>query len=276
VAERDTLAPWTPLLAALALHDTAVAGALTDALVSDTSFSVGLRAGLLLADARRLSISSPAGVAARLAQVLALTPPAAVTAEAQYVGLTARLARMDSLSELVAEVGEASDPDGVAGPFAARLNLLNVQMRRVLLITDSTPAGSPGGDLRSFIAAEVLRDSLLAPRLAARQFGRVSTDWPDSPFAPKAMLAQMALDTLVADSLSGMLAARYGESPYVLLAQGGEAPMLAQLEDSLRRFSQSYRPDRARTAPAPAPRPRPPGRPTPTPQPTAPRTPVDQ
>jgi hypothetical protein len=86
----------------------------------------------------------------------------------------------------------------------------------------------------------------------------------------------MALDTLVADSLSGMLAARYGESPYVLLAQGGEAPMLAQLEDSLRRFSQSYRPDRARTAPAPAPRPRPPGRPTPTPQPTAPRTPVDQ
>ena len=274
LAERDTLVPWDALLAGLAQNDPPVAAELLGSIARADSLPAGFRARLLLADARRLTASDPAAAEARLSEVEALGRGSPIVWESRYVGAAARIARMDSLPQLAIELETIADEEGASGQFAARTAMLGTFARRVLLISDSAPPGSPAGDLRLFVAAELIRDSLLAPRLAARQFSRVAADWPDSPFAPKALLARIALDTIAADSLREMLATRYAGSPYVLLVQGGEAPAFRELEDSLRRFTLSFRPEGPR--PAPAGRPRRPSRPTPSPQPAAPRTPVDQ
>lgn len=278
LAERDTLVPWDSLVAGIARHDPPSGAALLESITRTTVFPAALRARLLLADARRLAETDPAAADARLAEVGVVGRGSPLVAEARYVGTAARLARMDSLPELRLELERSDDEDGLSGPFAARTAVLGNLARLVLLISDSTPVGSRGGDLRLFVAAELLRDSLRAPHLAAQQFGRVSAEWPESPFAPKALLAQIALDTVLADSLRQTLLTRYAESPYVVLVQGGEAPAFRELEDSLRRFATSYRPERPRPGATPAgpPRPRPPARPTPSTEPAAPRTPVDQ
>ncbi len=274
LARPDTLVPWDSLLAGLARHDPPAAADLIASLARADSMPAGFRARLLLADARRLAAYDLPAAAARLSQVEVLGQGLPIVSEARYVGLVARLARMDSLPQLAAEFDTEADEDAASGPFFARAALLGTIARRVLLITDSSPAGSPSGDLRLFVAAELIRDSLLAPRLAARQFGRLATDWPDSPFAPKALLARIALDTVLADSLRETLATRYAGSPYLLQVEGGEPPAFRALEDSLRRFMLTFRLDGPR--PTPGGRPRPPSRPTPSPQPATPKTPVDQ
>ncbi|MDZ4863505.1 MAG: hypothetical protein SGJ01_08680 [Gemmatimonadota bacterium] len=274
LAQRDTLVPWDSLLAGLARHDPPAAADLVESIARADSMPAGFRARLLLADARRLAQSDPAAAEARLRQVEVLGQGLPIVSEARYVGLVARLARMDSLPQLAAEFEAVADEDAASGPFFARTAMLGSIARRALLITDSSPAGSPAGDLRLFVAAELIRDSLLAPRLAARQFGRLATDWPDSPFAPKALLARIALDTVLADSLREVLATQYAGSPYLLQVQGGDPPAFRALEDSLRRFVLSFRLEGPR--PTPVGRPRPPSRPTPSPQPATPKTPVDQ
>jgi hypothetical protein len=112
------------------------------------------------------------------------------------------------------------------------------------------PAGSPRGDLRLFIAAEMARDSLAADRFAARQFHRLVDEWPGSPFAPKAMLALILLEPDRSDSLRSALLDRYPGSPYVAMIEGGASPEYEVLEDSLRRFATGFRPE-GRRAPTP-------------------------
>ncbi len=274
LAQHDTLVPWDSLLAGLARHDPPAAAGLIESIAGAESIPAALRARLVLADARRLAASDPAAAAVRLSQVEVLGQGTPIVAEAGYVALLARLALIDSLPQLAAAFENLTDVDASSGPFLARAALLGDIARRAMLIADSSPAGSPAGDLRLFVAAELMRDSLLAPRLAARQFGRVATDWPDSPFAPKALLAWIALDSVLADSLRETLATRYAGSPYLLQVQGGEPPEFRALEDSLRRFVLTFRLDGPR--PSPGGRPRPPSRPTPSPQPATPKTPVDQ
>ena len=50
-------------------------------------------------------------------------------------------------------------------------------------------AALPQGDLRLFLGAEEAHEILHAPPLAANLFRQLATQWPDSPYAPKALLA---------------------------------------------------------------------------------------
>jgi hypothetical protein len=101
---------------------------------------------------------------------------------------------------------------------------------------DSITAGTPQGDLRLFLVAEAARDSLGAAPLAASLFRKVAEEWPDSPYAPKALLAAEVLVPATPDLLS-LLDARYPSSPYVARLRGEDVPELLALEDSLGAFA---------------------------------------
>ena len=126
-------------------------------------------------------------------------------------------------------VGEAIGGIGEAG--ALRTTLV-----RIRNASDSSAARVPTADLRLFLAAELARDTVGAPVLATSLFRRVVDDWPDSPYAPKALLAVVMLDPAWADSARALLAAQYAASPYVAYVQGNPLPEYQALEDSLKAF----------------------------------------
>jgi hypothetical protein len=267
LAERDTVAPWDSLLSLVAERDPEAAERLTDRIAGAQNMPPALRARLLVLDAQRSSESNPARSAQRLQQADSLGEGSPIQAEARLEQTRIMLTRVATLDELLQALArlDASAEDG------ARLDGGQAQLeftaRRVVTYADSIPAGAPFGDLRLFVAGEIARDSLNAPALAASQFKRVASDWPDSPFAPKAMLALILLDPARADSLREALLARYPDNPYVALAQGGDSPGYEVLEDSLRRFGATFRPGGRPVRAAPARR-------QPTQQPATPREPA--
>jgi hypothetical protein len=251
LASRDTLVPWDSLVAAAARHDREGASHLTDRIVADSTLRLPLRCRLLVADAIRWREDDLARSDARLDQMEQLAGGNLQAADSRLEALRLRvriLETLPALNEWIARVEGIGEGTGQVGPQAARLA---GAARQVVLAADSVPAGAPSGDLRLFLAAELARDSLDAPRIATRQFQRVVTDWPQSPFTPKAILALMLLEPGQADSLRDVLRASYGGSPYVALIESGASPEYEALEDSLRRFAGSFRPEGRRPAAAP-------------------------
>jgi hypothetical protein len=238
----DSLAPYDSLHAGLVRHDTAAATRFVD-LIAASALPVGLRAALLLQDARRLLTSDTAAADRRLTEAQSVGRGTPREGEALLLAATTRIARTDSAGALLEEAARLDDMAEGKGRASPRAVELAVLARRVVLTADSTPAGTPSGDLRLFIAGELARDSLLAPRFAARQFRRIAAEWPTSEYAPKALLALIVLEPEIADSLRERIRAQYSNSPYVLLASGGDAPGYAVLEDSLRRFTDAFRPE---------------------------------
>jgi hypothetical protein len=127
-------------------------------------------------------------------------------------------------------VGEGGGAVGDAGQLHATLV-------RIHDASDSSSARAATADLRLFLAAELARDTLEAPLLAASLFRRVADDWPDSPYTPKALLAVGMLVPAWADSARDLLATRYAASPYVAYVQGNALPEYKALEDSLQAFA---------------------------------------
>ena len=270
VLEGDTLAPYDSVYAGLGRRDSAAAARFVDRLSAYTTLPKGLRAQLLLQEARHLLDSDSAAADRRLTEAEAVARGTPLQAEVLLEASAARISRTESDSALRTEADRLDD----VGEATGKSNLGAAQMaalaRRVVLSADSTPAGSPRGDLRLFLAGELARDSLGAPRYAARQFRRIIAEWPGSDYAPKAILALILLDPAATDSLQQLARVHYSPSPYVLLASGEEAPAYEALEDSLRRFTESFRPEGRRPAPRPG---RPAARPA---QPTTPRNPTEQ
>jgi hypothetical protein len=107
----------------------------------------------------------------------------------------------------------------------------------VLTAADSAAAGGSLADLQLFLAAETARDSLAAPALAVSLFRTIIERLPDSPYAPKAILAGHALDPAWGESVLPLLEERYAASPYVALVRGEEPYGYRELEDSLQIFA---------------------------------------
>ncbi len=84
-----------------------------------------------------------------------------------------------------------------------------------------------------FRRAEVARDSLQATTLAARLFLDVAARDPASLYAPKALIAALALLPDRRDSIVAVLDSRYGESPYTRAFRGEASLAYAAAEDSL-------------------------------------------
>lgn len=265
---RDSLAPWSELLAGFAGHDPDMASRLAGEIGADSTLPAPLRSRLLLADAVRLVPVDTGRAEARFAAALALEVPGPIRSEIHFEQAVARVRRAATAADLDVAVAPARDLDDLQGPFAPRLIQLAAGARRVIATADSVTGTTPHGDLRLFLAGELARDTLGAHRFARQQFARIAEEWPESPFAPKALMALSALEPAATDSLLELLRSRYLASPYVRFGLGEEAPELAVLEDSLRRFVGTFNPEGGRRA---APRPT-----RPAPQPTAPREPVNR
>jgi hypothetical protein len=160
---------------------------------------------------------------------------AAGRARLQLIRLELRaVTEATELSPLVAALEAMA---GKNPAVAADLTQLSATTRGVVAAVDSSLPGSPQGDLRLFLAAEAARDSLQAPRLAEGIFLRIVNEWPDSPYAPKAVLAAQQLNPSWADSARVLLESRYFYSPYLSMIRGEEGAAYRQLEDSLGAFA---------------------------------------
>ena len=237
LAVNDSVRRWDSLIGVVGLANPLIASALVDRLGERGSSVPGLQARRLLEDADRLERTDTARAASRLRQAVAVGGHTESAREAEL-----RLHRMETRRAVVpadlARVGDTLQrlaPEG--GAAAQEALFLAATIASVRAAADSSDPGSPQGDLRLFLAAETARDTLLAPALAAGLFRRLVETWPDSPYAPKALLAGRQLDPAWGDQVAGLLDERYAASPYLAFVRGEEPPAYRELEDSLQTFA---------------------------------------
>lgn len=270
IAAGDTAVLWDSAVVGLARTDPAAASLLLDRILPIGNSPPERQAQRLLDDASRLAAVDSVRMRARLAQAAEVGRQTGSGARARLELIRARLAAADELADLdSASLALGTEAD--ASPLAAELATLHAVVTRVRA-ADTLNALTPQGDLRLFLAAEAARDSLHARLLAAELFRRVSSTWPASPYAPKALLAAARLVPAPAEARA-LLEERYAGSPYLAVARGEDASALQALEDSLGAFARaqftvsrvkadadSAGPARGRPARPPAARPAPTGR----------------
>ena len=237
LATRDTTVRWDTMVVAVGREDPATASALVDRLERRPDTPPITRARLLLEDGLRLASLDSARAEARLRQAAAVDS-IGLSGERARMRLTRlRLMRATSVSELPPIARELDQRVEGKGELAGDAGQLRESVGRILAAADSASAGAPQADLRLFLAAETARDSLAAPALAASLFRTIVETTPDSPYAPKAILAGQALDPVWGEWAVPLLEARYAGSPYVAYLQGGEPYGYRELEDSLQSFA---------------------------------------
>ncbi len=204
-----------------------VAAAALDRLLARGRLRLGARARLLIADGDRLRQArhfDPA--AARYAAVVQLVPDSTEGSVARLHALRAEVAQLrtvgtlDSLSARVADLTETT-----SGALLAEARELE---RRI----DDARRGDTS-EIAAFRAAEVARDSLEAPALAAALFRQFAMRHPASLFAPKALIAAGQLQPESLGSVDTVLRTRYADSPYALAFRGAPSPAFQATEDSL-------------------------------------------
>jgi hypothetical protein len=134
-------------------------------------------------------------------------------------------------------VREPADLDSVAG-WLQRLTpglrgAALAESRVLRLQIEAIRSGGDSSEIRAFRAAELARDSLAAPMLAASLFLRFAAGHPGSLFAPKALIAAGQLRPDAVDSVERVLRSHYAESPYALAFHGTPSPAFRAAEDSL-------------------------------------------
>ncbi len=236
LARADTTLPWDSLLAAAGRRDPVAVSGFVDRLVAMPAATPAMRSRWLLGDGVRLFGVDSARADARLAQ--------AASGDATEAGATARLRR---IQVALARSRDASDLALAVDSLEAikLLPTVSVEAERILpavvrvrAAADSAELKPPQGDLALFLAAELARDVLDAPALATTLLQRLVTAWPDSPYAPKAMLAMHRLGPGTGgDTLRTLLETRYAGNPYVAALRGEDPPGLRALEDSLGAFA---------------------------------------
>ncbi len=237
VALLDTLMPgrfveedWAALLGELAgSAGSEVATRVLDRLLLRRRVPAGSRARLLLTDGDRLlAHGALPGAAARYAEVAKLAPDSSEGQRARVRQTRLLIVRAESLPEL-APLDEQLTGESraeLSGEAASEARALSAVVERVL----SPDAANEGEQFR---AAELARDSLGAARLAGHLFLQFARRWPASLFAPKALVAALALLPNQRDSLVAVLDSAYGPSPYTLALHGEASPAYAASEDSL-------------------------------------------
>jgi tetratricopeptide (TPR) repeat protein len=273
IAAGDTVAPWDSLFAGLARSDLDSATQLLDRAIAGLPASPQMKARLLRQDGWRWMASDTGRAAARFGRASELggSSPAAAGARLDLVRL--RLRSVQDASGAADLLDDLQDLQEAGGPTATPAARLEAVARMVVAGLDSVPAGAAQGDMRVFIAGELARDSLGSVVLANRLFGRVPVDWPDSPFAPKALLALALMHPEAAESLWQVASTSYPSSPYVAILRGEDPPDFRRFEDSLRFFSRASLVPPRRTPARPAPQPVPGQAPSQAPPPT--RKPVE-
>lgn len=214
---------WVALLDSAALRaGPAAASTVLDRLLARGRVPADAAARLLLADGdRRAAAREPAAAVRRFDAAAAIAPDATGAELARLRRLRSQAARAASVADL-APLQHALAGSRAAGDHAAlRTALAHIADR--------------ASDVSTFRAAEVARDVLQAERLAGSLFLELVGRWPASPFAPKAIVAAMALDPERRDSLAAVLDAAYPGSPYTRALRGEVSASFVAAEDSLAR-----------------------------------------
>jgi predicted negative regulator of RcsB-dependent stress response len=267
LATRDTTARWDTVVVAVGREDPATASALVDRLESRPNTAPNARARLLLEDGVRLASVDTARAEARLRQAAEVDSVGISGERARLRLIRLSLTRATSAAELAPIAKELDRRIEGRGELAGDASQLRESVGHILAAADSASAGAAQADLRLFLAAETARDSLGAPALAASLFRTIVEAMPESPYAPKAILAGQALDPVWGASAVPLLEERYAASPYVAFLQGAEPYGYRELEDSLQNFALGAgapatvrrpvnREDTLRTRPGAEPRPR--------------------
>jgi tetratricopeptide (TPR) repeat protein len=238
MAESDTTRRWDSVVVALGQQDPVAASTLVERVRHLPGQTQESQARLLYEDGLRLARVDTARAARRLRECSGTggTGTSAGRARLELLRLDLRrvsqpeelLPIMDSLSAITLRF-KVTDQATQLGPAVAAVHATS---------TTVTPP-TPQGDLRLFLAGEVARDTLEAPRLAVEIFRRILAWWPSSPYAAKVVLATQQLDTTWADSARAILETQYPDSPYLALIRGESTPAYKQLEDSLGAFAAS-------------------------------------
>ena len=256
VAAQDTAASWALLLGFLGRNDPLAASQLVNRVVAIPRIRPELAGELLLADGRRLVAGHRDLAEKQLLASIQAAPSGQSSSTARFELLRLRIERISSIDSLALVQQEFSDVEQIGGSTGIVIARYDRAARMIRDLADSVTGGSAGADMRLFLAGELARDSLEMAGLARGFFARVARDYPESPYAPKAALALVALDPSIADSARAVLHARYPESPYLLAWEGQAAPTFSRLEDSLATFiSKLHRPVRQNDPARPATRP---------------------
>ena len=237
VAQGDTTQPWDSLLVSLGQQDPSNGSSLVDRVRRLPNRSAETQARWLMEDGLRLMGSDSARARSRFREAVEIggSSEAAGRASLQLVRLDLHgVGQPQALSPLIQSLRSNAQRHQVV---SAEMTQLGNTAAGVLTATASVTPGSPQGDLRLFLAAEAARDSLQAPSLAEGLFQRILREWPDSPYAPKAVLAAQQVNPEWADSARALLEVRYLESPYLAMIRGNEDSAYRQLEDSLGAFA---------------------------------------
>ena len=233
IALRDSMLPWDSLLAITGRADPQLAFHFTSTL---------LRSRTALADARvrhsplptpRASLPPTRRCSGSGTRRSSRWPGQGRYADrARFDMLRMEIGTADSLSDLTTMLDAMQQVAASDGAVNGALVPLRMQVQHLQLLMDSTSPGEPMGDMRSFLAAEYARDSLVARPLAASIFASIPRGWPESPYAAKAWLAgrQLTGDTLDAGG-------QFDGSPYMAVLRGEEGTTYAQLEDSLATYA---------------------------------------
>jgi hypothetical protein len=250
IGSKDTTLVWDSVLVALGRQDPRAASSLMRRLEADPTLTPELRARRLYDDALRLSAVDSVAAAARLREAARLPGRSESAERARLRLLRLDLARARTLDDLPPVADSLASLGRRESGAATEAVALEATVRRVRALDDSAGPTVDRGDLRLFLEAEAVRDTLGAPALAAGLFRRLAEQWPASPYAPKALLAAQLLDPTDLDGSRVRLDSLYPDSPYLAILRGEEAPGYRALEDSLQAFAA------AQAAAAPPPRPR--------------------
>jgi tetratricopeptide (TPR) repeat protein len=237
LALRDSTVAWDSVVAVVGRQSPRAGSSLVSRLDRDPKATPELKARRLYEDGVRLTEVDSAAALARFQQAAEIPGGLESRERARLRLLRGSLSSARSVQELaghsdsLAALAVQSTPEGLEAAA------LEMEVTRVAQLDDSTAAGVPQGDLRLFLAAESVRDSIHAPVLAASLFRRLADEWPASPYAPKALLASQRLDPRDPGGIQGQLDSLYHDSPYLAVVRGEEAPGYRQLEDSLQTFA---------------------------------------
>ena len=237
LATRDTAARWDTMVVAVGREDPATASALVDRLEDRPDTPATTRARLFLEDGLRLASVDSVHAESRLRQAAQADSAGDAGERARLTLTRLSLTRATSVSELPPIATALDERIERKGVLAGEAGQLRESVARILAAGDSASAGAAQADLHLFLAAETARDSLAAPALAATLFRTIVEATPDSPYAPKAILAGQILDPVWGESALPLLEARYAGSPYVAFLQGAEPYGYRELEDSLQSFA---------------------------------------
>ncbi len=250
IAKGDSTQPWDSLVVILSRQDPANASSLVDRL-RRLKQPDEKQARWLLDDGLRLAATDTARALARFREAVKVGGAGEAAGRARLQLARLDLRRVSRPEELASPIQALAAVAQKHQTVAQEVRQLQATALRVMSSYDSVPAGAPQGDLRLFLLGEAARDSLEAPQLAHGIFMRVLSEWPDSPYAPKAVLAAQQLDPEWADSGRVLLETRYLDSPYLAMIRGEEATAYRFLEDSLGAFAAGLAVQSRRSPPGP-------------------------